>query len=122
MVLGKLIRNCGRGKEMTVEVVKETVAGEEICKLLPVGRLDTLTSPELEKVVLEQAEECRADGRNMVMDLSGVDYISSAGLRVIVQAHREMGGENRFVLCGLTKNVRTIINMTGFNKKLNIRE
>ena len=50
------------------------------------------------------------------------EYISSAGLRVIVAAHRAMLPKDGLVLRGLTKNVRTIINLTGFNNILNIEE
>lgn len=51
-----------------------------------------------------------------------VEYISSAGMRVIVAAHRAMAPKGGLVLRGLTKNVSTIINLTGFNKILNIEE
>ena len=99
---------------MEINVSKE----EKTCIIAPVGRVDTLTAPELEQAVQEHAEKCQ----KLILDFKDVDYISSAGLRVIVSAHREMAGKDGMVLRGLNKNVRTIINMTGFNKKLNIEE
>lgn len=82
------------------------------------GRIDTLTAPELEKVFKENAG--KAD--KMIFDMSGVDYISSAGIRAIVSAYRLMGEKDGLVLKGLTKNVQTIIRMTGLEKKLTIEE
>ena len=99
---------------MTINVTKE----EDTVIIAPEGRVDTLTSPELELAVMENATECE----KMVLDFKDVDYISSAGLRVIVAAHREMAEKGGMVLRGLTKNVRTIIKMTGFDKKLHIEE
>ena len=82
------------------------------------GRIDTLTAPELE----EKFREIENDAEKLIFDMREVEYISSAGMRVIVAAHRAMAGKNGFVLKGLTKNVSTIINLTGFNKILNIED
>lgn len=82
------------------------------------GRIDTLTAPELEKAFTEA--EPVSD--KVIFDMSGVDYISSAGMRVIIAVHRAMTKKNGLVLKGLSKNVRTIINLTGFTKILNIEE
>ena len=80
------------------------------------GRIDTLTAPELEG----KFREIENDADKLVFDMSEVEYISSAGMRVIVAAHRTMAPKGGLVLRGLTKNVSTIINLTGFNKILNI--
>ena len=82
------------------------------------GRIDTLTAPELDKAFTEA--EPVSD--KVIFDMSGVDYISSAGMRVIIAVHRPMTKKNGLVLKGLSKNVRTIINLTGFTKVLNIEE
>ncbi len=82
------------------------------------GRIDTLTAPELDKAFTEA--EPVSD--KVIFDMSGVDYISSAGMRVIIAVHRAMTTKNGLVLKGLSKNVRTIINLTGFTKILNIEE
>ena len=91
---------------------------ENICTLTIDGRIDTLTAPELGEAFRENAENCD----RMIFDLSKVDYISSAGLRVIVATHREMEKKDGLILRGLSKNVQSIINMTGFNKALHIEE
>ena len=82
------------------------------------GRIDTLTAPELES----KFREIENDADQLIFDMHEVEYISSAGMRVIVAAHRAMAPKNGLVLRGLTKNVRTIINLTGFHKILNIEE
>ena len=83
------------------------------CTLLIEGRIDTMTSAELEQCVAENAQKCE----KMVMDLAHVDYVSSAGIRVIVQAHQTLGKEN-FVLKSVPANVMELLKMTGFTKVL----
>ncbi|MEE1261454.1 STAS domain-containing protein [Ruminococcus sp.] len=82
------------------------------------GRIDTLTAPELES----KFREIEKNAEKLIFDMREVEYISSAGMRVIVAAHRAMLPKDGLVLRGLTKNVRTIINLTGFNNILNIEE
>ena len=53
---------------------------------------------------------------------AGVDYISSAGLRVIVATHREMEEKGGLVLRNVNRNVADIIKLTGFDAKLNIEK
>ena len=96
-----------------------TVKNEEkVYTLIIVGRVDTLTDPELEKVFCDNAEQ--AD--KMIFDMYGVDYVSSAGIRAIVSAYKIMGNKDGLVLKGLRNNVLTIIRMTGLEKKLTIEE
>ena len=96
-----------------------TVKNEEkVYTLIIEGRIDTLTAPELAEVFRENSE--KAD--KMIFDMSGVDYVSSAGIRAIVSAYRVMGNKDGLVLKGLRKNVLTIIRMTGLEKKLTIEE
>jgi len=76
------------------------------------GRVDSLTAGELEPRLLEYAS-----GRapRLVVDLQGVEYISSAGLRVLlclVSRLREIQGE--LVLCSLTHSVREVFELAGF--------
>ena len=82
------------------------------------GKIDTLTSPELEQAFADTYEDCG----KLVLDLSKVDYISSAGLRVIVVAHREMEKHDGLIIRKLSKNVKNVLTITGFYKTLNIEE
>ncbi len=89
----------------------------DVCTLVITDRIDTLTAPELGRIFEENADSCE----KMFFDLSGVDYISSAGLRVLVSAHRKMSDKGGLILNGLTPDVLGILKMTGFDKKLTIK-
>ena len=86
----------------------------DICTVKPHGRIDTLTSGELENVVSDVSEKCK----KLIIDMSDVDYVSSAGIRVIIGAHQSVGADN-FSLKNVSKNVMQILTMTGFDKVLN---
>ena len=88
---------------------------DRTCTLAVEGDIDTLTSPELEKAVEENAPTCD----KLILDLAGVDYISSAGIRSVLKA-RQMKGNDHFVLKNLNNNVMEIFKITGFVKALNI--
>ncbi len=65
---------------------------DDILILRPRGRLDSSSSPELERVVTEQLE---AGTQRVVFDLSALDYISSAGLRVVLLAGKKLRASKR---------------------------
>lgn len=92
-----------------------TNINENICTLTVEGDIDTLTSPDLEKAVAEYAPQCE----KLTLDLSGVDYISSAGIRAVLKARQIKGGDN-FKLKNLNNNVMEIFRITGFAKVLDI--
>ena len=76
------------------------------------GRLDSSSSPELERQVTEQVD---AGAHRLVFDLSTLDYISSAGLRVILLAGKKLRGvKGKLVLVGLRDMVREVFDMSGF--------
>ena len=83
----------------------------------PEGRLDTTTAPELEAALggLEGVA-------NLVIDMEKLDYISSAGLRVLLAAQKKLeknGGGMAVV--GVNEEIREIFEVTGFDEILNIR-
>lgn len=82
-----------------------------------VGSIDTLTSQELSDKITQTAPDCE----KMILDMNGVDYISSAGLRAIIAANRMLGKDN-LILRGVNKNVMEVFRMTGFVKALKIEE
>ena len=81
------------------------------------GRLDTSSSPELEDVL-----DSSLDGiQNLVFDLSRLEYLSSAGLRVILSAQKRMGQQQgEMKLCHLNDTVKEILDVTGFSDFLTI--
>ena len=74
------------------------------------GRLDTTTAPELEKAINNEGEELK----NLVLDFKGVDYISSAGLRVLLTAQKKMNVQGQMELNNVSESVMDIFEMTGF--------
>jgi len=80
--------------------------------LAPAGRLDSVSSGELERHALARLD---AGERRVVVDLAGVEYISSAGLRVLlVMAKRLKPPTGALVLCGMGPGVRTVLELAGF--------
>lgn len=75
------------------------------------GRLDTVTSPELETFLASAL----ADVTDLVIDFSAMDYISSAGLRVMLSVNKKMLKVGTMTLTGLNDVVRDIFDMTGFS-------
>ena len=92
--------------------IKKELNGN-ICTLLPEGRIDTLTSAELDDAVNTACAECE----KLILDMANVDYVSSAGIRVIIKAHQSVG-QNCFSLKNVSKNVMQLLTMTGFDKVL----
>ena len=76
--------------------------------LAPIGRVDTITSPELEAaVVLDGIDE-------LVFDLEQVDYISSAGLRVLLSSQKKMAGKSMKIV-NAKPAVKEVFDITGFS-------
>ena len=74
------------------------------------GRLDTVTAPELEKVVNDET----ADIKELVLDMNALEYISSAGLRVLLAAQKKMNKQGSMKLKGVCDAVMEVFEMTGF--------
>lgn len=79
------------------------------------GRLDTNTSPELE------SEYKKLDEKNIVLDLDKLNYISSAGLRVLLTMQKEMNKKGSLEIINVCDEVLDIFEVTGFNDILNIK-
>lgn len=80
------------------------------------GRLDTLTSPELE----EKLELALEDVEKLIFDLTGLEYISSAGLRVLLSAVKIMDDQGEMIIRGVQPVVMEVFEVTGFVDILNI--
>lgn len=80
------------------------------------GRLDTLTAPELEKEV-----QSASNAQSLVLDFAKLDYISSAGLRVVIAAHKQFASKGGLIVQNINDMVRDVFEVTGFNGILTIR-
>ena len=84
--------------------------------VLPEGRIDTLTAPEFEKKIAELLEGVT----ELELDMAGVDYVSSAGLRVILKAQKVMFRQGKMKLTHVNETVMEVFEITGFDNILNI--
>ena len=75
-----------------------------------VGRLDTITAPALDKTINEDI----GDTKNLVLDVKGMEYISSAGLRVLLSAQKKMQKIGSMKVTGVCAEVMEVFEMTGF--------
>lgn len=91
---------------MTMEIKKH--AERTVIEI--VGRLDTTTAPALEKAILEDI----GDANHLVLDLRAMQYISSAGLRVLLGAQKKMQKIGSMKVVNVCEAVMEVFEMTGF--------
>ena len=82
----------------------------------PEGRIDTVTAIEFENKLMEQLDGVS----DLVLDMTKVDYVSSAGLRVILKVQKVMIKQGKMKVIGANKNVLEVFEITGFSKILTI--
>ncbi len=80
------------------------------------GRLDTVTAPEMEKVIAEVLPGIT----ELIFDFEKLDYISSAGLRVLLSAQKAMNKQGEMKVCHVNEAVMEILEVTGFSDILTI--
>ena len=97
---------------MTIDIKRN--ADETTIKL--VGRLDTITAPALDKTINEDI----ADAKNLVLDLKELEYISSAGLRVLLSAQKKYGKLGYLKVINVCEEILSVFEMTGFADILTI--
>ena len=81
-----------------------------------VGRLDTITAPVLEQTISENI----MGAQGLILDFTGLEYISSAGLRVLLGAQKKMKDNGSMKLVGVCEEVMEVLEMTGFADILTI--
>ena len=97
-----------------LNITKEQNAG--VLTVALEGRLDTTTSPELEKMMKESLE----DVSELTLDFENLEYISSAGLRVLLSAQKTMSKQGEMKLIHVRDEVKEIFEVTGFLDLLNV--
>lgn len=83
----------------------------EVFTLALAGRLDTNTSPDLEK---EISEDLTADVKTLILDLKDLEYVSSAGLRVLLSAQKKMNKQGKMVVRNANDMIMDVFQVTGF--------
>ena len=97
---------------MTIEIKKNT----EATTIELVGRLDTTTAPALDKTINNDMEGTK----NLVLDFKSLEYISSAGLRVLLGAQKKMQKIGSMKVINVCEEVMEVFEMTGFADILTI--
>ena len=97
---------------MTIEIKRNA----EATVIEIVGRLDTTTAPALDKTINEDIGEAK----NLVLDVKGMEYISSAGLRVLLGAQKKMQKIGSMKVINVCAEVMEVFEMTGFADILTI--
>ena len=80
------------------------------------GRLDTVTAPELERALRDEL----GDVSSLILDFAGLEYISSAGLRVLLSAQKTMNRQGEMKLVHVGETILEIFEVTGFSEILTI--
>ena len=97
---------------MTIEIKKN--AAETILQIT--GRLDTITAPTLDKTINEEI----GGTKNLILDMKSLEYISSAGLRVLLGAQKKMQKIGSMKVTNVCEEVMEVFEMTGFADILTI--
>ena len=98
---------------MTIDKIQD---GKSL-KVKVSGRLDTTTAPQLE----EELNASLAEVEDLTMDLEELEYISSAGLRVLLSAQKVMNKQGTMTVIGVNDTIMEIFEVTGFSDILTIQ-
>ncbi len=91
---------------MTMEIKRN--AAEAVIRIC--GRLDTITAPSLDKAINEEL----GDTKHLILDMKDMDYISSAGLRVLLGAQKKLQKTGSMKVVNVCQTVMDVFEMTGF--------
>ena len=97
-----------------LNITKEKEEGKLVFSLE--GKLDTVTSTDLEKEIMDSIE----DVKELVIDCTKLEYVSSAGLRVLLAALKIMNKQGSMKVTNVCEEIMSIFEMTGFNEILTI--
>ena len=97
--------------------IKKNQAGDNVTFEV-IGRLDAATSPQLEKELNTSLNGVK----NLTLDFNKLEYIASAGLRVLLVAQKRMNKQGNMTIRNISEEVKEVLDMTGFINFLNIEE
>ena len=89
--------------------IRKELTGDRL-DVAVVGRLDTTTAPQLDAVL----KEALPGVKELVLDFSALDYISSAGLRVLLSTQKTMSKQGSMKLTGVNEGIMEVFEITGF--------
>ena len=88
----------------------EKKINNEAVTLIVSGRLDTQTAPELEN----ELDSILSGVKELTFDMTNLEYVSSAGLRVILKAQKAMNAQGSMKLTGVNDSIMEVFDITGF--------
>ncbi len=94
--------------------INKNLDGEKL-NVAVVGRLDTSTAPELEKEL-----SSLAGIKELTLDFTGLEYVSSAGLRVLLASQKTMNAQGKMVIKNVNETIMEVFEITGFADILTI--
>ena len=80
------------------------------------GSINSQTAPDFQRALDEAMEE----GAKVTVDFKAADYVSSAGLRVLLTAENKLEGKGELTLINVSKEIKDVFDMTGFSDILTI--
>ena len=95
--------------------IEKTLNQQELT-IKPIGELNSTTSSELEEVIKKELDNVQS----LIFDFSELEYLSSAGLRVLLVAQKVMNKQGKTLLRHVNSSVMEILEITGFNNILDI--
>ena len=99
-----------------MEIIKERDGSALTAKLI--GRLDAVTAMQLDKDFATTLK----DVSTLTLDLAKLDYVASAGLRILLKTQKKMDRQGSMVIVNVQDSVREVLDMTGFSSVLTIKD
>ena len=97
--------------------IKSERDGEKLTVSLS-GKLDAVTAIELDKFMATELDSVK----NLTIDLKDLSYIASAGLRILLKTQKRMNNQGYMFVKNIQRDVRTVMDMTGFSRLLTLEE
>ncbi|MBR1395917.1 MAG: STAS domain-containing protein [Selenomonadaceae bacterium] len=97
--------------------IKKNQSGDSLVVEI-IGRLDAATAPQLEKELNSSLEGIKT----LTLDFSQLEYVASAGLRVLLVAQKRMNKQGSMTIKNVSDEVKEVLDMTGFISFLNIED
>ncbi|WP_299891308.1 STAS domain-containing protein [uncultured Ruegeria sp.] len=89
-------------------------------QLVVTGRIDSSTAPQFEGALIAQLDGAAT---STLVDMTAVDFVSSAGLRVFLMGAKKVKGTAaEMILCAMNENIRNVFKMSGFDRILSIAD
>lgn len=101
-----------------MEVTVKTIGQKLVIKAE--GRIDTMTAAQYGTTINDSLDDSNEEIKELVLDFAGIDYISSIGLRVMLELQKRMNNQGSMKLINVMPSVMDVFKMTGFTSVLTI--